>query len=142
MRKILIPMLMLMLGAWPTPSYLGSVVVAAPYGTSVAVLLQQGDWIKVRVAEGQAGWMHQSALTKKRIVMSAGGATAQAGASSEELALAGKGFNSDVEKEFKSQNPNLNFAAVDRMIKTKVSADEMRIFLKAGAVQPAEGGAR
>ena len=162
MHKIMIPIMIFALCALPagaqtpasmsvqvqngqiraTPSYLGSVVVAAPYGASVAILLQQGDWIKVRAAQGQEGWMHQSALTKKRIVLSAGGATAQAGASSEELSLAGKGFNSDVEKQFKTQNPNLNFAAVDRMIKIKVPADEMLSFLKTGAVKPAEGGAR
>jgi len=162
MRKILVPIMLFLLGAGlagaetparlnvqvqngqirATPSYLGAVVLAAPYGTSVAVVSQQGDWIRVRTDQGQEGWMHQSALTTKRIAMSAGGATAQTGASSEELALAGKGFNSDVEKQFKSQNPNLNFAAVVRMLQIKVPPAEMRTFLQAGAVRPVEGGTR
>jgi len=124
------------------PSFLGSVLVVAPYGASVAVVGQQGDWIRVRTDQGQEGWMHQSSLTRKRIVMSAGGATAQTGASSEELALAGKGFNADVEQQFKRQNPNLNFAAVNRMEQIKVTPAEMRAFLQAGDVHPPAGGAR
>ena len=125
-----------------TPSFLGAVVVTVPYGAAVDVLQQQGEWLQVRTAQDQAGWMHQSALSTKRIVMNAGGATAQAGASSDELALAGKGFNSDVEKEFKAKNKNISFATVDRMVKIKVTPHEMQAFLRAGGVQPAEGGAR
>lgn len=123
-----------------TPSFLGKVVVLVPYGTAVDVLQQKGDWSQVRNAQGQTGWMHKSALTTKRITLSAGSTTAKAGASSDELALAGKGFNSDVEREYKAKNKNLNFAAVDRMEKIKVPATEMQVFLQAGAVTPAEGG--
>lgn len=123
-----------------TPSFLGKVVVMVPYGAVVDVLQQKGDWSQVRNAQGQTGWMHKSALTTKRIVLSAGSTTAKSGASSDELALAGKGFNSDVEREYKAKNANLNFAAVDRMEKIKIPATEMQTFLQAGAITPAEGG--
>jgi hypothetical protein len=45
--------------------------------------------------------MHESALSAKRVKMQAGG-TAKTGATSDELALAGKGFNKDVEAQFKA----------------------------------------
>ena len=85
-----------------TPSFMGSLVGSVAYGARVEILQQQGEWMKVKDAQSRMGWMHQSALTKQRIAMSAGSGTAQTGASGEELALAGKGFNSDVEAEFKS----------------------------------------
>jgi hypothetical protein len=123
-----------------TASFLGQVLVAVPYGTTVEILQQKGDWMQVKSPQGQVGWMHQSALTTKKITMGAGTTVAKTGASSDELALAGKGFNSDVEKEYKARNANLNFAAVDRMEQIKVSAEEMKTFLATGTVKPAEGG--
>jgi hypothetical protein len=45
--------------------------------------------------------MHSSALTKKKLKLAAGEADAATTVSSEEQALAGKGFNSDVEAKFK-----------------------------------------
>jgi len=124
-----------------TPTFLGKVVTAVAYGTAVDVLQTKGDWMQVRTAQGQVGWMHKSALTTRKVSLSSGATTAKAGASSDELALAGKGFNSDVEREYKAKNKNLNFAAVDQMEKLKIPAAEMQAFLLAGGVKPAEGGA-
>jgi hypothetical protein len=45
-----------------------------------------------------------------------------------------------VEKEFKAKNKQLNFAAVDRMEKIKISTAEMQAFLRAGVVKPPAGG--
>lgn len=125
-----------------TASYLAKLLVTIPYGSSVEVVQQQGDWFNVKTAQGVKGWMHKSALTTKRISMASGSTTAKTGASSDELALAGKGFNAQVEKEYKAKNKNLNFAAVDRMEKIKIAPTEMQAFLAAGAVKPAEGGAK
>ena len=74
--------------------------------------------------------------------MKAGGQNAQTGASGDELALAGKGFNYDVEADFKAKNQNVNFTWVDKMEKIKVPAASMQQFLKDGGIQPAEGGKR
>jgi glutamate-1-semialdehyde aminotransferase len=84
--------------------------------------------------------MHKSALTTKKVSMSAGTTTAKTAASSDELALAGKGFSAQVEKEYQAKNKNLNFAAVDRMEKIKISPTDMQKFLDAGYVKPTEGG--
>jgi len=124
-----------------TPSFLGAVVARLPYGATVEAQPEQNGWVQVQTTSGEQGWMHASSLTTKTIAMSAGGGNVQTGASSDELALAGKGFNSDVEKEFKKQNPQSNFAAVDRMVKIKVTTREMQAFLNEGEIKPA-GGAK
>ena len=124
-----------------TPSFLGKVVAPLSYGDRVQVLETQNQWMKVSGPGGQSGWVHNSALTKKTIVMNAGSQDVQTGASGDELALASKGFNSDVEADFKSKNKNIDFTWVNRMEKYKVSPEEMQAFLKEGQVKPSEGGA-
>lgn len=124
-----------------TPSFLGPVVAPLNYGDQVQVLETQNQWLKITSPGGQTGWVHGSALTKKKIVMNAGSQDVQTGASGDELALASKGFNSDVEADFKAKNKNIDFRWVDKMEKIKVSAEEMRTFLAEGGVKPSEGGA-
>lgn len=124
------------------PSFLGPVVAEVVYGDQVDVLEQQGDWLQVRSMREQSGWIHQSALSKKRIVLNAGGDSPQVAASGEEIALAGKGFNSDVEAQYKKGHSALDYTWVDEMETFKVSPREMISFLKSGGVQPPEGGAR
>jgi uncharacterized protein YgiM (DUF1202 family) len=121
-----------------TPSFLGKVVAPLSYGDKVQVLETQNEWLKVTAPGGQAGWVNRSALTKKNIVMSAGSENVQTGASGDELALASKGFNSDVEADFKSKNKNVDFTWVDKMEKFKVQPQEMQSFMKEGGVTPLE----
>jgi hypothetical protein len=122
------------------PSFLGKVVGSVAYGDSVTIIKQQDPWFYISVRGGQlTGWIHQSALSEKEIVLRSGSADVAKTASQKEVALAGKGFNADVEKEFKSRNPKLNFEWVDRMEKFIVSDDEIRKFIKEGTLSP-EGG--
>ncbi len=125
-----------------TPSFLGPVVATLNYGDRVEVSSEQGAWMQVRTSAGKAGWVHTSALTKKDVSMSAGGAATGTGASSDELALAGKGFSADVEAQFRAQHQDVDFAWVDRMEKMRVDVDRMAAFLKTGGLSVAEGGAR
>ena len=123
-----------------TPSFLGKLLGSLNYGDRLQVLEQKGDWSRVTAAGGQTGWVHSSALTKKKITMKAGDADAQTAASGDELALAGKGFNSDVEADFKAKNKNIDFTWVDKMEKMKVAPEAMQQLLKQGGIQPSEGG--
>jgi len=125
-----------------TAGFFGKVVASVAGGTAVDVLQTKGDWLQVKSAQGQVGWMHKAALSAKKVAMSSGTGTAKAGASSDELALAGKGFNSDVEREYKTKNKNLNFAAVDQMEKLKIQPSEIQAFLLAGGIKAPEGGAQ
>jgi len=122
-----------------TPSFLGKVVVSLAYGDKVAIQSENGAWLQVSVA-GQSGWVHNSALTKKDIVMKSG-AGAQTSASSGEMALAGKGFNSDVEAQFKAGHKDIDFTWVDKMEKIKIPAAQIQEFVKDGQLN-AQGGVK
>lgn len=124
-----------------TPSFLGSITSSLQYGDKVTVEQQNGAWYKVSKTDtGASGWLHTSALTKKTIVMKAGDtAQTQTGASSGEMALAGKGFNADVEQQFKAGHQNIDFSPVDRMVTYKASSGEIQSFIRDGGLKP-QGG--
>ena len=124
-----------------TPSFVGKVVGTLAYGDQVEIRETQGAWSKVAGA-GASGWMHTSALSSKKIVLAAGQEQAKVAASGDELALAGKGFNSDVEGQFKAAHKDIDFTWINRMEKIKIPSSEMQGFLKSGDVTPKEGGAK
>jgi hypothetical protein len=86
--------------------------------------------------------MHASALTTKTIVLKAGAQNVRTSATGGELALAGKGFSEEIEKQYKNLNHHLDYTWVDRMEKLQVSPEQMQAFLKQGNVVPREGGAQ
>ena len=86
-----------------------------------------------------SGWIHNAALAEKEIVLRAGDANVQKTASQREIALAGKGFNPQVENEYKKRNPNLDFEMIDRMERITVSDEKIRQFMMDGRLSP-EGG--
>ena len=120
------------------PSFLAEVIAKPPYGDRVEIIQDKGAWKKV-TNRGVQGWMHISALTTKNIVLRAGAANVQTTATGSEIALAGKGFSEEVEKQYKNLNRNLDYTWVDRMEKFQVSSKQMQAFLKQGKVMPAEG---
>jgi uncharacterized protein YgiM (DUF1202 family) len=117
-------------------SFLGKMTGQVPYGARVTIVQSRGDWRQVQAPGGATGWLHQSALTKKVISMKAGAQDVATAASGDELALAGKGFNSDVEADFKNKNKDIDFTWIDRMEKIKVSMDDITRFLNDGQVKP------
>jgi hypothetical protein len=124
-----------------TPSFLGKVTATLAYGDKVELIEDKGAWKMVTIRKIK-GWMHMSALTTKTIALQAGKANVKTGATSGELALAGKGFNAKVESEFKSKNKHLDYAAVDRMERIfTFKSDRVQAFLKQGKISP-EGAVR
>jgi uncharacterized protein YgiM (DUF1202 family) len=124
-----------------TPSFLGTVVGAVNYGDQVDVQQQQGDWMEVNF-KGQKGWMHSSALTNKTISIGGGGKDAQMKASGKEVALAGKGFNAEVEAQYRKGHQNANYSAVDQMERVQIAPQEMVVFLDQGGLKPTAGGGK
>jgi uncharacterized protein YgiM (DUF1202 family) len=99
------------------------------YGEQVTVLQVSGKWVEVRSAANPSvsGWTASSNMTAKRIV-----AAANAGsASAREVALAGKGFNQEVENVYKAKGA-LNYADVDKTEKMAVSQDDLYRFVVDG----------
>jgi SH3-like domain-containing protein len=114
-----------------TPSQLGRVVATVEYGTAVQAEAPQQGWYRVTMADGQTGWLHQSALSKKPIAMRAGTSDAATGVSSDEVALAGKGFNEQVEAKLRADG-TLDYTWVDRMAAFEVSVDQITRFRTEG----------
>ena len=121
-----------------TPSYLGKLLGVLAYGDKVTVLDQPADapkgWLKVSgPAKKLQGWVNTSALTQKEIVLKSGTEKVQQDASSGEVALAGKGFNADVEAQYK-QDQKLDYTWVDKMEAYTVSPQQVSAFLSAGGL--------
>jgi hypothetical protein len=131
------------------PSYLGKIVTTLLYGDRVEVLAEQVDWMQVKSLKSNiSGWIHNSALTKKEITFKTGSTVAQV--SDSEIVIAGKGFNEQVEKEYRQKNPNLDYTWIDkmwgndkqgisRMKEFVVSQNTIQTFLKKGGLFT-EGG--
>jgi hypothetical protein len=95
-------------------------------------------WLKVTVPGGKLqGWVNVSALSKKVIVLKAGTEASQT-ASSGDVALAGKGFNADVEAQYK-QDQKLDYTWVDTMESYTVSPQAVATFLSVGGLTEAGG---
>jgi len=101
------------------------------YNDVIDVLSQQGDWYKVRF-QGTEGCIHKSAIEKKSVSLSNLVGVGNQSASAEEVALAGKGFNPQVEKEYKEQNLGLNYSSVSKIEEYEVSEMEIRKFIENG----------
>lgn len=122
------------------PSFLGKIVATLSYGDNVTVIREEGEWVLAKNAGSPRGWIHISALTDDFIELSSGSGNAEIVASSDELALAGKGFNSDVESEFKTRNQDIDFTWINRMEKIIISPEQMKGFLKRGGIVVPGGG--
>lgn len=114
-----------------TPSQLGRVVASVPYGEALEAGNLTRGWYPVTLADGKKGWLHESALSRKPIKMTAGATDVQTGVSTDEVALAGKGFNEQVEAKLKSETA-LDYSWVDRMAGFQVNEDQIRAFRTQG----------
>jgi opacity protein-like surface antigen len=105
------------------------------YGAQVTVLQIQGKWAEIRSAGSPSitGWIASSNLTTRRISASGGGTSASA----SEVALAGKGFNEEVENAYKAGG-NLNYADVDKTEALQVSQDDLYRFVTDGLLSAGE----
>jgi uncharacterized protein YgiM (DUF1202 family) len=125
-----------------TPSFLAKVLAKLAYGDRVTVLSTNNGWARVTLPKGTGeGWVNLSALTEKQIVLKSGAENVSQTASSGEVALAGKGFNKEVESEYK-QEKNLDYTWVDKMGKYSVTPDQIAAFLAQGGLAGLLGGAQ
>ena len=122
-----------------TPSFLGKIVGKVSYGQAVNVSESRGDWNRV-AAGGATGWIHASALTTADLGLRSGSGEAPSSVTEQEMALAGKGFNAQVEKQYRGAHGG-DYAGVDRMERQGLPTERLMAFLKQGGVSP-EGGAQ
>ena len=123
-----------------TPSFLSKILGVLHYGERVTVLAQQNGWARISLPSGKGeGWVNLSALSPKRIVFKAGSQEVGSGASSGEVALAGKGFNKEVEAEYRDEK-QLDYSWIDKMESFRVSPEQVLAFLQQGGLEESLGG--
>jgi hypothetical protein len=94
------------------PSAFSTLVATLPYRTKVEVLSPQGAFFSVQTKLGK-GYIAAASLTVNQPKF-----TSQSSAgyvSSDEVATATKGFNAQVESEYRQKNPSLPYAMLDRL---------------------------
>lgn len=104
------------------------------YGDNLIVVESNSKKSRVQSAS-ITGWIPNGSLTSKKITKSG---ASSVNASSNELALAGKGFSAEAEKAFKSSNAKLNYDEVDRIEKITVSDTELSAFISEGHLKGGE----
>lgn len=115
-----------------SPSFWGKNGASVFYGEEVVILEEKNSWKKVQLVidSSVSGWISESSLTQKKIVVSG----SRVSASTEELALAGKGFTAEIEAEYKKQ-ASLNYDAVDKLETNLISFDKVLDFMAAGKLE-------
>jgi hypothetical protein len=111
-------------------------VVTVKRGDQLQKLKVKGDWFQVEF-QGKKGWIHKAAVSSPTVRFSTflGLGQAQA-ASTEEVALAGKGFTPEVEAGYRQKYPQMNYAAVDLVESFQVPDAQFQAFLKKGDLRP------
>ncbi len=103
-------------------------------GDKLAFQSKEGAWLAVKFG-AKAGWLHQTDVSSNPDVRLSGQGVRETYSTSE-TAAARKGFNPQVEKAYRQNNPNLerSFQLVDRLQERGVSEGELREFLIAGGL--------
>jgi uncharacterized protein YgiM (DUF1202 family) len=119
-----------------TPGYLGKVLGTVVYGDRVTLLDQPANapkgWVMIQAPDGKKGWVNLSALTEKEVKLASSTGVQQEAASGD-VALAGKGFNSDVEAEYEKEQ-KLDYTWVDKMQNLAVTPEQIAAFMNQGGL--------
>ena len=101
----------------------------ARYGDRFEAEGPAGAWFKI-----PGGYLHQSAVTTKKLKLGGDSRVAGGSVTAEELTAAGKGFNADVEREYKRSHDSADFGAVDALEQRSASDEDVRAFARAGGL--------
>lgn len=100
-------------------------------GDTVNVVEEKGTWVKVETdGKNLAGWIPASSVTTKKVPKSNSRTTANA----DEIALAGRGWNSDIEKSFQG-NRKKAYEIIDRMESINLDPEILLEFIKDGSLK-------
>ncbi len=107
------------------PSAFSSAAAKLAYRTRVEVLGRRGAYVRVKSAAG-TGYVSASALSVKQPRFSS--RLSKEYVSSDEVALATKGFNAQIESEYRRKNPALPYAILDRLEAKTTYSDPLQHF--------------
>lgn len=107
------------------------------FGDVLTPLGAENGWYKVKMKGGTQGFVHPTAVTDRKVVLSSSKA-ASAKVDASEVVLAGKGFNKEIEKDFAVANPGSNFKQVDAVGAVKIPDAELVRFMREGKLGKGE----
>lgn len=103
------------------------------YADVITVISKEGDWYRASF-KGIEGCIHKNAIEEKSFTLSGISGTEKRSATNTEVALAGKGFNPQVESSYRRSHPEMNFRAVDLIEGYTVSETELLDFIIKGGL--------
>lgn len=121
------------------PDFFSSATAELKYGDRLEVIEASETWNLVKTTSARQGYVHQSAITTKKIILSSGAKYSPSQTDQNDVVLAGKGFSAEVERSYGAKNPNLNFREVDAMERLKVAPGEVNSFIQQGKLVGAQG---
>lgn len=113
-----------------SPKFIGAAAGSVSRGDQLTVKEVKGDWYLVDGAA--SGWIHKSSVTEGKVELSSKPGETGSGVNRDEVELAGRGFTPQVEEEYRSKNPNLDFSHVDAIEKTSVDPTALEDFVTEG----------
>jgi uncharacterized protein YgiM (DUF1202 family) len=123
------------------PKFYAPVIRALKAGEKIEKISSQPDgWIQVKTSGGSVGWIHSSAVAVQKFDLLAMDKSMKTQASASEVALAGKGFNKQVEESYRAKHADVSFVWVDRMLLIKISASRVEEFMRNGKLGEWGGG--
>jgi hypothetical protein len=125
---------------YPDPDFASTPIASVPEGAELNVETQAGDWYKVEY-QGKTGWINRQAFGKPQASSGFSLPGLLTGkpvkeTSSDEVALAGKGFTPEIENSYRAKHPELSFALVDRVETFTVPSAKLQAFIKEGDLKP------
>jgi hypothetical protein len=121
------------------PNFFSRTVATLQFGDELDMEEAVKDWAKVKFGQ-QKGYIHQSALTSTKIDMKSMlfSSSSSSGATQDEVALAGKGFTPEVERNYGKAHPEMNYALVDEIERAPVDPSSLRSFIQRGGLKVSE----
>ncbi len=104
------------------------------YNDRLEALSMEGDWYKVKFGQS-IGYIHRTAVEKRAVAVPASYARKGSSVSESEAALAGKGFNPQVEASYKRQHPEMRYNLVDSVERYPVPDRDVAQFIVAGGLR-------
>lgn len=111
------------------------IVTTVTLEDTLEIISEKGEWLNVRF-NGKEGWIHKSAVEKNKkkelrpVLLGAEMAPEE----TDEVTLAGKGFNPQVEKDMQKKYSELNFSKVDQIESQVIDGKELEQFIKSGGL--------
>ena len=116
-----------------SPKFIGPASGSVSRGDQLVVKEVKGDWY--RVEGSYSGWIHKSNVAEGKIALSSTPGGSGGNVNRDEVELAGRGFTPQVEEQYKSKNPNLDFSHVDVIEKVSIDPAELEAFVTEGKLK-------